>query len=41
MNQDEGKNLSLQEINARKNALFSQSAKSEGVINLVSDVSEE
>ncbi len=41
MNQGEGKKISLPEINARVNALLSQSVKSEGVINLFSDVSEE
>lgn len=41
MNQGEGKKISLPEMNARINALLSQSIKSEGVINLFSDVSEE
>lgn len=41
MNQGEGKKISLPEMNARINALLSQSVKSEGVINLFSDVSEE
>ena len=35
------KKISLPEMNARINALLSQSVKSEGVINLFSDVSEE
>lgn len=41
MNQGEGKKISLPEMNARINALLEQSIKSEGVINLFSDVSEE
>lgn len=41
MNQGEGKKISLPEMNARINALLGQSVKSEGVINLFSDVSEE
>ena len=41
MNQGEGKKISLPEMNARINALLRQSVKSEGVINLFSDVSEE
>lgn len=41
MNQGEGKKISLPEMNARINTLLSQSVKSEGVINLFSDVSEE
>ena len=41
MNQGEGKKISLPEMNARINALLKQSIKSEGVINLFSDVSEE
>ncbi len=41
MNQGEGKKISLPEMNARINALLSQSVKSEGVVNLFSDVSEE
>ncbi|MBD5456236.1 MAG: type I restriction endonuclease subunit R [Lachnospiraceae bacterium] len=41
MNQGEGKKISLPEMNARINALLSQSVKSDGVINLFSDVSEE
>lgn len=41
MNQGEGKKISLPEMNARINALLSQSVKSEGVINLFSDISEE
>lgn len=41
VNQGEGKKISLPEMNARINALLSQSVKSEGVINLFSDVSEE
>jgi len=38
MNQGEGKKISLPEMNARVNALLSQSIKSNGVINLFSDV---
>ena len=41
MNQGEGKKISLPEMNARINALLEQSIKSEGVINLFSDVSQE
>ena len=41
MNQGEGKRISLPEMNARINALLEQSIKSEGVINLFSDVSQE
>lgn len=41
MNQGEGKKISLPEMNARINALLEQSVKSEGVINLFSDVSQE
>ena len=41
LNQGEGKKFSLKEINERINALLSQSIKSEGVINLFSDISEE
>ena len=41
MNQGEGRKISLPEINERINALLRQSVKSEGVINLFSDVSEE
>lgn len=41
MNKGEGKKISLPEMNARINALLSQSIKSDGVINLFSDVSEE
>ena len=41
MNQGEGEKLSLPEMNARISALLEQSIKSEGVINLFSDVSEE
>lgn len=41
MNQGEGKKISLPEMNARVNELLKQSVKSEGVINLFSDVSEE
>ena len=40
MNQGEGKKISLPEINARINELLKQSIKSEGVINLFSDISE-
>ena len=39
MNQGEGKKISLHEINARINELLKASVKSEGVINLFSDVS--
>ncbi|MDD7401122.1 MAG: type I restriction endonuclease subunit R [Eubacteriales bacterium] len=38
---DDHKKISLREMNARINALLSQSVQSEGVINLFSDVSEE
>lgn len=38
MNQGEGKKISLPEMNARINALLTQSIKSSGVINLFSDV---
>ena len=41
MNQGVGKKISLPEMNARINELLKQSIKSEGVINLFSDVSEE
>ncbi len=41
MNQGEGKKISLPEMNARINALLEQSIKSDGVINLFSDVSQE
>ena len=41
VNQGEGKKISLPEMNERINALLKQSVKSEGVINLFSDVSEE
>lgn len=41
MNQGEGKRISLPEMNARINDLLKQSVKSEGVINLFSDVGEE
>ncbi len=41
MNQGEGRKISLPEMNERINALLRQSVKSEGVINLFSDVSEE
>lgn len=41
MNQGVGKKISLPEMNARINELLKQSVKSEGVINLFSDVSEE
>ena len=40
-NQGEGKKISLFEMNARINELLKQSVKSDGVINLFSDVSEE
>ena len=41
MNAGDGKKISLPEMNARINALLKQSIKSEGVINLFSDVSHE
>ncbi|MCR5660694.1 MAG: type I restriction endonuclease subunit R [bacterium] len=41
MNTGEGRKISLPEMNARINALLSQSIQSEGVINLFSDISEE
>ncbi|MBQ9528456.1 MAG: type I restriction endonuclease subunit R [Fretibacterium sp.] len=41
MNQGTGKKLSLPEMNARINELLKQSVKSEGVLNLFSDVGEE
>ena len=41
MNQGEGRRISLPEMNARINDLLKQSVKSEGVINLFSDVGEE
>lgn len=41
MSQGEGKKPSLKEINEKINALLKQSVKSEGVINLFSDMSEE
>lgn len=41
MNKGEGKKISLLEMNARINELLKQSIKSDGVINLFSDVSEE
>ena len=41
MNQGEGKKISLPEMNARINALLEQSIKSNGVINLFSDVNGE
>ena len=41
MNQGAGRKISLPEMNARINELLKQSVKSEGVINLFSDVSEE
>lgn len=41
MNQGEGKKISLPEMNARINELLKASVKSDGVINLFSDVSEE
>lgn len=40
-NQGEGKKLSLPEMNARINALLKSSIKSDGVINLFSEVKEE
>ncbi|MCM1223984.1 MAG: type I restriction endonuclease subunit R, partial [Lachnospiraceae bacterium] len=41
MNQGEGKKISLTEINARINELLKSSIRSDGVINLFSDVKEE
>lgn len=41
INQGVGKKISLAEMNAKINELLKQSVKSEGVINLFSDVSEE
>lgn len=41
MNKGEGKKISLPEMNARINELLKASIKSDGVINLFSDVSEE
>ncbi|OLR56757.1 deoxyribonuclease HsdR [Hornefia porci] len=41
MNQGEGKKLSLPEMNARINELLKSSIKSDGVINLFSDIKEE
>ena len=41
MNQGEGKKISLPEINARINELLKSSIKSDGVINLFSDVKKE
>ncbi len=41
MNQGEGKKISLPEMNSRINELLKSSIKSEGVINLFSDVSQE
>lgn len=41
MNQGEGKKISLPEMNARINELLKSSIKSEGVINLFSDIKEE
>ena len=41
INNGEGKKISLPEMNARINELLKQSIKSDGVINLFSDVSEE
>ena len=41
MNQGEGKKISLPEMNARINELLKSSIKSDGVINLFSDVQEE
>lgn len=41
INKGEGKKISLPEMNARINELLKQSIKSDGVINLFSDVSEE
>ncbi len=40
-NQGEGKKISLSEMNARINELLKQSIKSDGVINLFSDIKEE
>lgn len=41
MNNGQGKNISLPEMNARINELLKQSIKSDGVINLFSDIKEE
>ncbi len=41
MNQGQGKKISLPEMNARINELLKQSIKSEGVINLFSDIGQE
>lgn len=41
MNQGEGKKISLPEMNARINELLKSSIKSDGVINLFSDIKEE
>ena len=41
MNQGEGKRISLPEMNARINELLKSSIKSDGVINLFSDIKEE
>lgn len=41
MNQGEGKKISLPEMNARINELLKSGIKSDGVINLFSDVKEE
>jgi type I restriction enzyme R subunit len=41
MNQGQGKKISLPEMNARINELLKQSIKSEGVINLFSDIGHE
>lgn len=41
MNQGQGKKISLPEMNTRINELLKQSIKSEGVINLFSDISQE
>jgi type I restriction enzyme R subunit len=40
MNQGQGKKISLPEMNARVNELLKASIKSDGVINLFSDVSQ-
>ena len=41
MNKGDGKKISLHEMNERKNELLKQSIKSDGVINLFSDISQE
>lgn len=41
MNKGDGKKISLHEMNERINELLKQSIKSDGVINLFSDISQE